>query len=285
MTDIFARIAELRAEGIPFSLVTIISVEGSTPRDAGSRMIVFEDGSSEGTIGGGGIEKSAIEDGVRLLKENRSERITYDLGAGGEGRSLDMACGGKTDLLIEPFRPPITLFIFGGGHIGAVVAKLCSLLGYPYWIIDDRQERARSDLFPDARGVIHSEYRESFKNLPIDSNSYIVIVTHGHRWDAVCLEEALQTEAAYIGMIGSKSKVRANRRELEKRGVDIHDPRIFAPIGLNMGDNTPEEIGLSIISEIIMVKSDGSAIHMRETLGDARSTTGADGENRTSEIV
>ncbi len=266
MTDIFARVSQLREQGVPFSLATIVSVEGSTPRDAGSRMIIFGDATTEGTIGGGGIEKQVIEDGVRLLKENRSERITYDLGTGGEGVALDMACGGRTEVLIEPFKPSIKVFIFGAGHIGKVLAKLCTMLGFPFWIIDNRAEYAAGEEFPTAREVVCGDFKESFEKLPIDKRSYIIIVTYGHRFDAVCLEEAVKTEAAYIGMIGSKTKVRGNFNELKEKGVDVSDPRIFAPIGLKLGDNSPEEIGLSIIAEIIKVKSSGSAEHMRETL-------------------
>ncbi len=266
MIDIFARVSQLREQGVAFSLATIVNVEGSTPRDAGSRMIVYGDGTTEGTIGGGGIEKQVIEDGVRLLGENRSERITYDLGTGGEGVTLDMACGGRTEVLIEPFKPSIKVFVFGVGHIGRVLAKLCTMLGFPYWIIDNRSEYAVKESFSTARQVLCTDFKESFSKLPIDKRSYIVIVTYGHRFDAVCLEEALKTEAAYIGMIGSKNKVRSNFKELKEKGVAVSDPRVFAPIGLAIGDNSPEEIGVSIIAEIVKLKSAGSAGHMRETL-------------------
>jgi xanthine dehydrogenase accessory factor len=265
MKDIFAQVSGLREQGIPFSLVTIISVEGSTPRDAGSRMIVHEYGKTEGSIGGGEIEKRVIEDSVRLLKENRSERITYDLGSGEDGVVLDMACGGRTEVLIEPFKPSIKVFIFGAGHIGRILAQLCTLLGFPYWIVDNRKEYANEDAFHDARGVIHSEFKDSFTNLPIDKYSYLIIVTYGHRYDAVCMEEALKTKAAYIGMIGSKSKVRGNFTELERKGIATNDPRIYAPVGLQIGDNSPEEIGISIIAEIVKLKSEGAGTHMRET--------------------
>jgi xanthine dehydrogenase accessory factor len=270
MNDIFGRISALQREGKLFALATVVSAADSTPRGPGTRMIVFPDGSSEGTIGGGAIEKRVIEDALSSLKSAQpgtaAGRFNYDLGKGEEGVPLDMACGGKVEVLIEVFGGGIKVFIFGAGHVGKTLARVCGVLGIPHWVIDNRDPYARRELFPGAAGVLHADFRESFSRLPIDENSCIVIVTYGHKHDDACLEEALKTKAAYIGMIGSKNKVRTLLGSLSKRGAAVSDGRVFAPIGLHLGDSSPEQISISILSEILKVRSGGSGRHMRDLL-------------------
>lgn len=280
--DIFERIAALRKEGKPFALATVVHSEDSTPRKPGARMIVHRDGSVEGTIGGGALEKQVADDAVGLLGEGRTEKRTYDLGenrgdagssAAGSGRTpeggqtssvLPALCGGRAEVLIESFSANLTLFIFGAGHVGKKLAELCAVLDIAHWVVDDREEFAKRELFPGAAGVLFSGFKESFSKLRINEHSRIVIVTYGHRHDGVCLEEALKTPAAYIGMIGSRAKVKALLESLASRGIDTVDPRIYAPVGLHLGDSSPGEIGVSIIAEILKIKSKGSGRHMRE---------------------
>jgi xanthine dehydrogenase accessory factor len=266
MTDIFMRIAELRKEGKTFALATVILSEDSTPRDVGTRMIIHPDRTVEGTIGGGALEKRVIGDAVELIKKGGSERFIYDLGKDERDIQLGMICGGKSEVLIETFSVKMKIFIFGGGHVGKKLAEVCTILGLPYWVIDNRESYALQELFPDAMGVLHSEFKESFYKLPIDVNSYIIIVTYGHQYDGVCLEEAVKTQARYIGMIGSRSKVRKLLQNLSDTGVDVNDPRIYAPIGLNLGGNSPEAISISIISEVLKIESGGNGEHMRDLL-------------------
>ncbi len=264
MQDIFRRIAELIGAGKTFALATIVHAEESTPRLPGTRMIAFPDGKIEGTIGGGALEKRVLEDALKLLREGTSGRFVYDLGRKGEGTPLGMLCGGKVEVFIEIFQKEVAVFIFGAGHVGRKLARLCGVLGIPHWIIDNREAYACRELFPDAAGVLHSDFAESFNHLPIDEKSYIVIVTYGHQYDGLCLEEALKTRALYIGMIGSRNKVKRLFESLASKGVNTNDPRIYAPIGLRLGDSSPEEISISILAEIIRVKSGGSGSHMRE---------------------
>jgi xanthine dehydrogenase accessory factor len=148
--------------------------------------------------------------------------------------------------------------------VGRKIAELCEVLNIPYWIIDNREEFARKELFPGAMNVVLADFKESFKALPIDEKSSIVIVTYGHKFDGVCLEGSLGTRAGYIGMIGSKRKVKTLLDGLSSRGLDVHDDRIYAPIGLDLGDSTPEEIGISVLSEILKIKSGGTGKHMRD---------------------
>jgi xanthine dehydrogenase accessory factor len=262
MNDIIKRAAELLQTGTHFVLATIVHSEGSTPRNTGTRMIVYEDGSVEGTIGGGALENRVVQDGLLFLNEGRSEKVEYDLGRGEEGVPLDMVCGGTVEVLIETFGQSWSIFIFGAGHVGRKLAELCDVLNFSYWIVDDRAEYAREELFPGAAGVVHSDFKESFARLPIDGNSYIIIATYGHNHDGVCLSEALKTGAAYIGMMGSRRKVKtlvASVAGMDGKG----DPRLYAPIGLKLGDNSPEELGISILSEILRIRSGGSGEHMR----------------------
>ncbi len=266
MMDIFMRIAELRKEGKTFALATIILSEDSTPRDVGTRMIIHPDRTVEGTIGGGTLEKRVIRDALDLLKKGGSERFVYDLGKDDGGIQLGMICGGKSEVLIETFSVKMKMFIFGAGHIGKKLAEVCRFLNLPYWVVDNRELYAVEERFPDAMEVLHSDFKESFSKLPIDVNSYIVIVTYEHQYDGVCLEEAVKTQACYIGMIGSRSKVQKLIQNLSDRGLDPKDPRIYAPIGLNLGDSSPEAISISIISEVLKIESGGSGAHMRESL-------------------
>jgi len=274
--DIFERIAALRKEGKPFAIATVVHSEDSTPRKPGARMIVHPDGSVEGTIGGGALEKQVADDAVGLLGEGKTEKRTYDLGenrgdagssAAGRGQTsavLPALCGGRAEVLIEPFSANFTLFIFGAGHVGKKLAELCAVLDIAHWVIDDREEFAKRELFPGAAGVLCSGFKESFSKLRFNEHSRIVIVTYGHRYDGVCLEEALKTPAAYIGMIGSRAKVKTLLESLASRGIDTVDPRIYAPVGLHLGDSSPGEIGVSILAEILKIKSKGSGRHMRE---------------------
>jgi xanthine dehydrogenase accessory factor len=263
--DIFLRVSELCRMGKPFALATVVHVEDSTPRSAGARMIVFPEGSTEGTVGGGAVEKLVIENAVRMLAENKSARVVYDLGTGKEGLATGMICGGRVEVLIESFRPGTTLFIFGAGHVGRKLSEFAELLGIPYWMVDNRKTYAAEELFPGAMGVVCEEFRESFGRLPIDENSFIIIVTYGHQYDSVCLEEALKTPAHYIGMIGSRKKVKAILDSLSAKGVPVNDERVFAPVGLDLGDSSPGQIGVSILAEILKLTSGGSGRHMRES--------------------
>lgn len=266
MESVFRRIAELIREGKRFAVATIIDVEESSPRLSGTRMVIFPDGKIEGTIGGGALEKKVVEDALILMKEGGSKKLVYDLGGRGKGLHLDMACSGKVEVFIETFKKNMTLFIFGAGHIGKKLAQLCGILGLTHWVIDNREEYARKELFPDATGVLYSDFAESFRHLPIDERSYIIIVTYGHQYDGVCLEEALKTKAVYIGMIGSRSKVKGLLNSLRAKGIDADDPRIYAPVGLHLGDSSPEQISISILAEILKINSGGSGRHMRDLI-------------------
>ena len=252
MTDIYQELARIRAEGEEAALATVISAGGSTPREEGAKMLVRVDGSILGSIGGGNIEKQVIEEAVKVIKRGRPQRLDYHLK---EGEEVGMICGGDVEVFIEPILSIPTMYIFGGGHIALCLAEMAKLVGFKIAVIDDREEFASSQRFPDAELTMVGDFAEAFQKLEIDKSSYIVIVTHGHEGDEVVLEGALATRAKYIGMIGSKTKNRVILSHLLAKGIPQEQlDRVHAPIGLEIYSQTPEEIAVSILAEVIKVR-------------------------------
>jgi xanthine dehydrogenase accessory factor len=252
--DIFEEIAARRAEGKPFVLATLVRTAGSVPRDVGAKMLVFADGSISGTIGGGSFEKQIIEDCLGLF-ENKSPHLlkAYRLEESGPG-ALGMFCGGEADVFMELFGQPDTLLIFGGGHVGKDLAKVASGMDFKIVIIDDRPEILKQYQPPIQTILTDYEYKENYP--PIDKNSYVVIVTHGHRCDKEVLERVIDKDCAYVGMIGSKTKIAKTFAILEKAGVDkALLQKVHSPVGLDIGAEGPYEIAVAIAAEIIDVKS------------------------------
>lgn len=260
MDDIFSKIAELRKLGKTFAVATVVKTTGSTPASVGNRIIVFEDKTTEGTVGGGAIEKKVIHDSLDLIKSKESQFIKYDL-----TKELGMLCGGIVEVFIETFWHDIPrLFIFGGGHIAQKLGPMAHLAGLSYTVIDDREEFTKPSLFPGAENIINAPFEKAFANLPINKNSYIVIVTYKHLHDEICLEKSIATDACYIGMIGSKKKVLEMFENLSRKGFKPQeDVRVHAPIGLNLGDDSPGEIAVSILAEILKIKSGGDGRPLR----------------------
>lgn len=252
MTDIYEEIVRIRATGEEAALVTVVSASGSTPREEGAKMLVRADGRILGTVGGGSIEASAVREAHAVIQTGKPRRLQYRLK---EGEELGMICGGDVEIFIEPILPTPTLYIFGGGHIALTLVKTSKLVGFKVVVIDGRSEFANPERFPEAEVTIAEDYSKVFSRLKIDKSSYIVIVTHGHTGDEVVLAGALGTEAKYIGMIGSKTKNEAIFSHLTAKGIAREQlDRVHAPIGLNIFAQTPEEIAVSILAEIIEVR-------------------------------
>ena len=251
-SGIYDEIARIKAGGHQAALVTIIGATGSTPAGIGSKMLVREDGSALGTIGGGSVEKLVIEEALRAVKTGRTRRLSYSLR---EGEVAEMICGGDMEVFVEPILQEPSLFIFGGGHIALALSRMARLVGFRIIVVDDRPEFASRERFPEAERTIGADFAEAFSDLDIDSSSYIVIVTHAHAGDEVVLEKALQTEARYVGMIGSKRKNNVVFENLRAKGVaQASIDRTHAPIGVPIHAWTSEEIAVSILAEIIKVR-------------------------------
>lgn len=258
MNDIFEKILELKKQREAFALATVVREEGSVPGKVGAKMIVLSSGATAGTVGGGAVEKKITADCMELLKQNKNAILKYDL-----GKDLGMKCGGSVEVFVESFAGDAArLVICGGGHIAQKLGPMAALAGLSYAIIDDRPQFASKELFPSADEIISASFEDAFLKIKMDADTYVAIVTYKHLHDELCLKKALAGGAKYIGMIGSKKKV----AEIFKNLGIKNDPRIFAPVGLDLGDGSPGEIAASILSEILKIKSGGSGAHKR--IGD-----------------
>ena len=200
--ELMRALSDALARGEAAALVTVTGFSGSVPREVGAKMLVFLDGRTAGTIGGGRLEAQAIEDAAAALREGTARQASYEL----EPRALGMYCGGQARVFIDVFRDTMRLIILGGGHVGEKTAALASFLNVPHWVIDDRPEYASRERFPSAREAIVSQPYAAIKRIGVDARTAIAIVTRCHGYDLRCLITALATPAFYIGMIGSRTK-------------------------------------------------------------------------------
>jgi xanthine dehydrogenase accessory factor len=250
--NIYEEAGKIMAEGGQAALVTVIATDRSTPREVGAKMLVKSDGSVSGTIGGGGVEHLSIKKAMEAIKEGKPCRFQVSLTP---DKDPGMLCGGEMEVFIEPLLNPLTVYIFGGGHISKTLAKMVKLGGFRVAVIDDRPEFANEENFPEADTVMAEGVSEAFEKLRIDHTGYIVIITRGHFSDEAVLEHALKTPARYIGMIGSKSKIKTVFGHLREKGLTQEAlEAVHAPIGVPINAETPEEIAVAILAEIIKVR-------------------------------
>jgi xanthine dehydrogenase accessory factor len=252
MLEIYEEIIKLLNQGGEAALATVIAASASTPRKVGSRMLVRADGSILGTIGGGSVEFEVIKIASGVIQSGKPEKHQFILAP---DKELRMVCGGEMEIFIEPVRQAPTMYIFGAGHIALALSKIVKMLDFRVVVTDDRPAFANEERFPEAEMVLAEDFPSAFAKLKIDPNSYIVIVTHNHAHDQEALEWALKTQAKYIGMIGSKNKIKTVFDNLEAKGVERKAlNKVHSPIGLEIHAETPEEIAISILAEIIKVK-------------------------------
>jgi len=243
----------MRRAGMRGALATIVHTNGSIPSYESSRMLVREDGTVAGTIGGGCVEAEVWAAAKEVMQAEQPRKMTFSLNNDANYDS-GLICGGTLEIFVEPILPQPVLCIFGGGHISVSLARTASAAGFLVNIIDDRESFANSTRFPVASEIFTS-YEESFAKLQPNSSTYIVIVTRGHKDDMRVLAWAVRTQAKYLGMIGSRRKVLSVYRALEKEGYLPEEfDRVHAPIGLDIGALTPEEIAVSIAAELIAVR-------------------------------
>ncbi len=256
MRGIYQKVNELLDQGELFALATIIDYKGSVPRRL-AKMIVTKDLNTYGTIGGGCVEGQVAEEAALLLREGAKGVVvkSYDL-VEEEVGGVGMNCGGKIDVSIEIVEPDPQLIIAGSGHLSASIAKLAQRLDFEIIIIDPV---ARKDKFPESCKVISDFFENNLPNIHVSRNTYIVIVTR-HKDDLPALRTALKTSAGYIGLIGSKRRVLQAFRIMLKEGYTEQQlERVNAPIGLDIGAETPDEIAVSIIAEIIQRRRLGTS--------------------------
>jgi xanthine dehydrogenase accessory factor len=252
--DVYEELVRLRGLGQRCALATIVEVRGSIPSFESAKLLVREDGSIVGTIGGGCVEAEVWNAAREVMQTEQPRRLTFNLG---QDAAYDngLICGGQLDVFVEPVLPIPHAFIFGGGHISKSLSKVATLAGFATVVVDNRESFANVERFPEAVAVHAAEYEEIFPKLAINETSYVIIVTRGHRDDMRVLKLALATPARYLAMIGSKRKVLNVIRELEKEGVDRSAfEKIHAPMGLDIGAISPEEIAISVTAEMIAVR-------------------------------
>jgi len=234
------------------ALCTITATKGSTPRKVGTKMLVYETGNIFGTVGGGNLEKKVIENALIQLKKKEAKLFKHDL-----LHQHNMCCGGNIEIFIEPILKINKLYIFGAGHTGKALAELASKLDFEIFIIDDRQEYINQIIASNKVNRINTSYTEILKSLPFDDNTFITILTYEHSIDREILAFCINKPHAYLGMIGSKRKVELTKKMFLDANIASEEKlqNVKMPIGKNIKAETPEEIAISVLAEIIEIKN------------------------------
>jgi xanthine dehydrogenase accessory factor len=267
MLDVFEEVARMRACGERGALATVIATRGSTPGRETMRLLVRESGTFVGSVGGGCVEAEVVDAARQVLETEEPARLTFRLtekDTGVEG----LLCGGEIEVFIEPIVCP-PLFLFGAGHVNRDVAEIAARAGFRVTVIDDRADFASAERFPSARArVSRPTFEECFAALDVPASACCVVATRGHTMDLRCTEFALRTRAAYVGLIGSRVKVRAIVARLRRAGslggVDL--ARLSAPIGIDLGGGTHGEIAVAIVAELVAHRRRRLALLPRKTL-------------------
>lgn len=265
MSDTIFRLATERlARGESAVLCTIIRAEGSTPRHIGSKMLVYEDGSFAGTVGGGEMERRVMDEARAALKDGQPRVLAYSMTD--PARGDPGVCGGQVEIFVEPLTPPAQVVVIGGGHVGKAVAHLAKWLGFRVAVSDDRPEFCTPEVHPDADAFYPIPLAELPRQLNITPQTYLVLTTRGVTVDTAGLPALLETRAGYIGVIGSRRRWATTVKELKTKGIGAKAlARIHSPMGLELNAETPEEIAVSIMAEIIMQRNAGSGKPMRDS--------------------
>ena len=241
---------EAMRNGTPAALVTITGIAGSTPRSGGTRMLVYETGEIVGTVGGGAFEYKVIEQAQSAIKEGRPRRYAVHLTT-----DLGMCCGGAMEAYIDPLEAQLDLVIYGAGHVGLATAQMAQQAGFRITLVDSRPEFVDIETLPDQTVFLESDPVSIMDQLPWGSSAYHLIVTHDHALDQAIVEHALPRPCGWLGMIGSRAKVAKFFIRLRAAGVDeALFEKLSAPVGLNIGAESPEEIAVSIVAELIRVR-------------------------------
>src|SRR5438132_1950309 len=231
--DVYDELVRLRKLGQKCAIATIVQVRGSIPSYESAKLLIREDGSMLGTIGGGCVEAEVWNAAREVMETERPRNMNFSLG---QDAAYDngLICGGQLSVFVEPVVPQPRAYIFGAGHISKSLSKVANLAGFATIIVDNREAFANRDRFPDADEIYAEEYEDVFGKLTIRDTSYVIIVTRGHRDDMRVLRWAVTTQARYIAMIGSKRKVIGVVKELEKEGLHRSGfDRVFAPMGFD----------------------------------------------------
>jgi xanthine dehydrogenase accessory factor len=263
--EIFAAIGEALTKGEEVALITITSSNGSTPQRVGAKMLVYADGRTVGTIGGGCYEHDALGKAREALRTRKPVTAKYDLNDD-FAEETGLVCGGQMEVFIEPLEAPPALYVFGAGHVGYYLARAASEAGFEVHVVDDRAAFANRERFPFAASVVVEDIPGWLTATSLPASAYAVIVTRGHRNDLDALEQLAPRDLRYLGLIGSRAKVARIYDQLlgEGRATLEQLSRVHAPIGLDIGAVTPQEIAVSIVAELIAIRR-GKAREIADT--------------------
>ena len=254
--DILDAVNQAVAKGQPVALCLVVNTRGAVPRHAGAKMVVYGDGRTLGTVGGGEVENLVVSEALASLKDAKTRFLNYDM--------IDIErgdpgiCGGTVTVYVEPFLRQPVVVVVGAGHVGKSVAHLAKWLGFRVVISDDRDALCTPEMTPGGDEYLPVEMSKLPEHLEIDSQTYLVLVTRGVDVDAAGLPALLETEAPYIGLIGSKKRWEHTQEKLRDAGVAEQSiQRIKSPIGFAINAETPDEIAVSIMAEIIELRNSG----------------------------
>ena len=247
---IYEEMARLTRQGEPFCLATVIDHGGSSPRKTGAKMLIRSDGTTLGTVGGGRVEKDTMSTARQTLDDGEPRTLEFEL-----NEENGFACGGRMSIFVECSGRRPLLVIFGAGHVGRTVTKLAHDCGFRVIVVDERPECAAHDLLSGADRVVCAGVKDAFRELSLDRESFVVIATPGHVSDFDAVRGCLGTDAGFIGLLGSRRKRETLLTTLEQEGYDsVQRGRIVTPVGVEIGAETPEEIAVSIVGQLIAVR-------------------------------
>ena len=272
--DIYEEIVSLRARGTRAALAIIIAHEGASPRKDAVKMLISEDGSQTGNVGGGTVEADVVRLAKEVMETGKPKLLSFDL-SGIDHDERALVCGGSMQIYIDPVLPDPELFIFGAGHVAKAVAEAAKAAGFKITVFDDRAKYATTERFPGANVVLVKDsgnWEAELNGLKLTSSSFVFVATQRPKTDRVCLRRALLSPARYIGMLGSLAKTKILLDALRQEGVDSSQfSRIFIPAGLDIGSETPEEIAASIIPELIAARKNLDVRRLRDAVHAAKS--------------
>ena len=263
MTSIHQALAELEHNNKAAALCTVVKSEGSTPRHVGSKMLVYPDGKFIGTVGGGELESRVIKSALESLESGKAQSLSYTMAD--PSRGDPGVCGGTVEVFVDPILPPALIVVIGGGHVGKAVVHLAKWLGFRVAVSDDRAEFCNPESVPGADAYYPVPMAELPNQLKVTRQTYLVITSRGSGVDAAGMPSLLESEAAYVGVIGSKRRWLTTVKALKEKGVaEEKISKVHSPMGLELNAETPEEIAVSIMAEILMLKDRGTGKMMKE---------------------
>jgi len=262
MTSIFQALVELEKNNQPAALCTVTKSEGSTPRHVGSKMLVYSDGKFIGTVGGGDLEHRVLDEAWMAISDGKPRYLHYNMAD--PSRGDPGVCGGQVEVFVEPILPAPTLVVIGAGHVGKAVVHLAKWLGFRVAVSDDRVEFCNPDVTPGADEYYPIEMGKLAEQLKITKRTFLVVTSRGSSVDALGLPSLIESEAAYIGVIGSKRRWATSVKALKEKGVseDLIS-KVHSPMGLELQAETPEEIAVSIMAEVLLIRDRGTGKSMR----------------------